>query len=29
MYKINKLQGCIIQHREYSQCFVITVINGI
>ena len=25
MYKINKLQECIVQHREYSQCFVITI----
>ena len=25
MYKINKLQGYNIQHREYSQYFVITL----
>ena len=23
MYKINKLQGYIVQHREYSQYFII------
>jgi len=28
MYKINKLQGYIIQHREYSQYFIIAI-NGI
>ena len=28
MYKINKLQGCLVQHREQSRCFVITL-NGI
>ena len=28
VYKINKPQGCIVQHREYSQYFTITV-NGI
>ena len=25
LYKINKLQGYIIQHREYSQYFIITI----
>ena len=24
MYKVNKLQGCIVQHREYSQYFIVT-----
>ena len=24
MYKINKLQGYIVQHREYTQYFIIT-----
>ena len=28
MYKINKLQGCIVQYREYSKYFIITV-NGV
>ena len=28
MCKINKLQGYIIQHREYSQYFIITL-NGV
>ena len=28
MYEINKLQGYIVQHREYSQYFMITV-NGV
>ena len=28
MYKINKLQGYIIQHKEYSQHFIITI-NGV
>ena len=28
MYKINKLQGYILQHREYSQYFIITI-NGV
>ena len=28
MYKINKLQGYIVQHREYSQYFIITL-NGV
>ena len=28
MYKINKLQGYIIQHTEYSQYFIITI-NGV
>ena len=28
MYKINKLQGYKVQHKEYSQYFIITV-NGI
>ena len=23
MYKISKKQGCIIQHREYSQYFMV------
>ena len=27
-YKINKLQGYIVQHREYSQYFIITI-NGV
>ena len=27
-YEINKLQGYIIQHREYSQYFIITL-NGV
>ena len=25
MYQINKLQGYIVQHREYSQYFIITL----
>lgn len=25
MYKINKLQGFIIQHREHSQYFILTI----
>ena len=25
MYKINKLQGYIVEHRKYSQYFTITV----
>ena len=25
MYKINKLQGSIVQNREYSQYFTITI----
>ena len=25
MYKINRLQGYIAQHREYSQYFIITI----
>ena len=25
VYKINKLQGCIVQHREYSQYFIATI----
>ena len=25
MYKINKLQGYIVQHREHSQYFIITI----
>ena len=25
IYKINKLQGCILQHREYSQYFTVTI----
>ena len=28
MYKINKLQGHIAQHREYSQYFIVTT-NGV
>ena len=28
MYKINKVQGYIIQHRAYSQYFIITL-NGV
>ena len=28
LYKINKIQGYIVQHREYSQYFIITI-NGI
>ena len=28
MYKINKLQGYIVQHREYSKYFIITI-NGV
>ena len=28
MYKINKLQEYTVQHREYSQCFIITI-NGV
>ena len=28
MYKVNKLQGYIVQHRESSQYFIITV-NGV
>ena len=28
MYKINNLQGHIVQHREYSQYFIITI-NGV
>ena len=28
MYKINKLQGYIAQHREYSEYFIITI-NGV
>ena len=27
MYKINKLQGYIVQHREYNQYFI--TLNGI
>ena len=27
-YKINKLQGYVVQHREYSQYFIITI-NGV
>ena len=25
MYEINKLQGYIVQHREYSRYFIITL----
>ena len=28
MYKINKLQGYIVKHREYSQYFIVTI-NGV
>ena len=28
MYKINELQGYIVQHREYSQYFIVTI-NGV
>ena len=28
MYKINKLQGHTVQHREYSQYFIVTI-NGL
>ena len=28
MYKIKKLPGCIVQHREYRQYFI-TTINGV
>ena len=28
MYKIKKLRGCIVQHKEYTQYFIITI-NGI
>ena len=28
MHKIYKQQGCIIQHKEYSQYFTVTI-NGI
>ena len=24
-YKINRLQGCNVQHREYSQYFITTL----
>ena len=27
MYEINKLQGYIVQHREYSQYIIITLIG--
>ena len=27
MYKINKLQGYIVQHREYSQYFIRTIVE--
>ena len=27
IYNINKLQEYIVQHREYSQCFIITIIG--
>ena len=26
--KISKIQGCNVQHKEYSQCFIITI-NGV
>lgn len=26
-YKINKIEGCNVQHREYRQCFTITLYN--
>ena len=25
MYKINRLEGYIVKHREYSQYFIITI----
>ena len=28
VYKINKLQGYIVQHSDYSQYFIITL-NGV
>ena len=28
MYKINKLQGYVVQHKGYSQYFII-LINGV
>ena len=28
MYKINKVQGYVVQHKDYSQYFLITL-NGI
>ena len=28
MYKINRLQGYIVQHREYDLYFIITI-NGV
>ena len=28
MYRIKKLQGYIVKHREYSQYFIITL-NGV
>ena len=24
-YKVNKSQGCNVQHRDYSLCFIITL----
>jgi len=26
-YKINKTQGCNVQHSEYGQCFIIMLIG--
>ena len=28
MYKINKLQGYVAHHRDYSQYFIITINGG-
>ena len=28
MYEINKRQGCIVQHKKDSQCFIIDL-NGV
>ena len=28
MYKINKQQGYVVQHRDYSQYFIITINGG-
>ena len=25
LYKINKLQKYFVQHREYNQCFIISI----
>ena len=29
MYKINKLQGYIAQHKDYSQYFIVTINESI